>query len=57
MDLNSARPDQVSALPFHGMKDYPYGPDVSYPQTPAHRDYVERYNTRVVAAPVSRLIR
>ena len=30
------------------MTGYPYGPGESYPQTPAHREYLERYNTRIV---------
>ncbi|HEX7176294.1 MAG TPA: FG-GAP-like repeat-containing protein [Pyrinomonadaceae bacterium] len=55
MDLNSSSPDTVAPLPFHGMKNYPYGHEESYPATPAHRDYIERYNTRIVAAPVSRM--
>ena len=55
MDINSASPDVVAPLPFHGMKNYPYSAPERYPSTPAHRAYVERYNTRVVAAPVSRI--
>jgi hypothetical protein len=48
MDLNSASPDQSAPLPFHGMTSYPYRRPEAYPSTPAHRDYLERYNTRVV---------
>lgn len=48
MDINSASPDQVAPLPFKGMKDYPYSAPESYPATPAHLEYLERYNTRVV---------
>jgi hypothetical protein len=52
MDINSASPDQVSPLPFHGMTKYPYdGPEV-YPMTAARRAYIERYNTRVVTAEI-----
>jgi hypothetical protein len=52
MDINSASPDQVSPLPFHGMTKYPYdGPEV-YPLTDARRAYLERYNTRLVSAEV-----
>ncbi|HEV3468620.1 MAG TPA: FG-GAP-like repeat-containing protein [Pyrinomonadaceae bacterium] len=54
MDINSASPDQVAPLPFHGMREYPYSAPESYPATPAHRAYVERYNTRVVADMISR---
>jgi tetratricopeptide (TPR) repeat protein len=56
MDINSASPHELAPLPFHGMKQYPYAAPESYPQTPAHRAYVERYNTRVVAAPFKALV-
>jgi hypothetical protein len=49
MDINSASPDHVGPLPFHGMTAYPYGPGEQYPRTPAHRAYLDEYNTRVVA--------
>ena len=48
MDLSSASPDQVAPLPFRGMSEYPYAAPERYPDTLAHRAYVERYNTRVV---------
>jgi hypothetical protein len=48
MDINSASPDAVLPLPFHGMKSYPPGANESYPRTARHRDYLKRYNTRVV---------
>ena len=48
MNPRSASPDTVWPLPFRGMTKYPYGPDEHYPDTPAHRDYLARYNTRVV---------
>ena len=53
MDINSASPDRVDPLPFHAMRTYPYSRNESYPTTPAHRAYVERYNTRFVRAPLS----
>jgi len=56
MDINSASPDEVAPLPFHRMKEYPYRWPVTFPQTPAHLDYLERYNTRVVTAPIPKLI-
>jgi tetratricopeptide (TPR) repeat protein len=52
MDINSASPHEVAPLPFHGMKSYPYSRDESYPRTEAHLNYLERYNTRVVASPL-----
>src|ERR1044072_5231581 len=46
MDINSASPDGVAPLPFHGMKRYPYNAPESYPMTAARRAILERYNTR-----------
>jgi tetratricopeptide (TPR) repeat protein len=54
MDINSASPDQVMPLPFHGMSGYPYSAGERYPLTRARRNYIERYNTRVVRAPIPR---
>lgn len=48
MDINSARPETIGELPFHGMKSYPYSPGDRYPDTPQHRRYLEKYNTRIV---------
>jgi Flp pilus assembly protein TadD len=55
MDINSASPEQVAPLPFRRMREYPYKWPEAYPRTPAHLDYLERYNTRVVGAPLPRL--
>lgn len=55
MDINSASPDQVLPLPFHGMKSYPYSAPIAYPMTAERRAYMERYNTRVVGASVAPL--
>jgi len=52
MDINSASPDQVGPLPFHGMTRYPYTWPERYPLTPARRKYLETYNTRVVTSPL-----
>jgi tetratricopeptide (TPR) repeat protein len=48
MDINSASPDQLAPLPFHGMKQYPS----SRRSTDAYRAYVDRFNTRIVTRPV-----
>jgi tetratricopeptide (TPR) repeat protein len=56
MDINSASPHEVAPLPFHGMKRYPYAAPESYPADDAHMNYVERYNTRVVASPLPGLL-
>jgi len=47
MDINSASPEQVDPLPFHGMTSYPYSAS-QHPMTAARRAYIDRYNTRVV---------
>jgi tetratricopeptide (TPR) repeat protein len=45
-DLNTATGERTGPLPFHGMSEYPYGPDEAYPSTPEHRRYLERFHTR-----------
>jgi hypothetical protein len=55
MNLSSASPDELLPLPFHGMTRYPYVAPEAYPSTPAHRDYIERYNTRVVPRAIPSL--
>jgi cytochrome c-type biogenesis protein CcmH/NrfG len=52
MDINSASPDQVSPLPFHGMTKYPYSEPEMYPMTAARREYMDRYNTRLVTSEI-----
>jgi len=53
MDINSASPDQIGPPPFHGMSKYPYSWPEHYPLTPAHRRYLETYNTRIVTSSLS----
>jgi len=55
MDINSASPDQIGPLPFHGMSKYPYSWPERYPLTLQRQRYLETYNTRVVTSPVARL--
>jgi len=55
MDINSASPDQISPLPFHGMSRYPYEWPEQYPLTEKRRRYLEEYNTRVVTSPIPRI--
>jgi len=56
MDINSASPDQLAPLPFHGMSRYPYSWTEHYPLTEARRRYIEKYNTRIVRSPVPKLL-
>jgi hypothetical protein len=48
MDFHSAHSLSVEPLPFHGMSSYPYPKDEHYPQTSAHLEYLQEYNTRMV---------
>ncbi|MGY8822833.1 MAG: FG-GAP-like repeat-containing protein [Candidatus Latescibacterota bacterium] len=48
MDFHSAHSLTVAPLPFHGMSSYPYPASERYPQTEAHVEYLEEYNTRHV---------
>jgi hypothetical protein len=52
MDVNSATPYSLEPLPFHGMTRYPYSPPEAYPMTAEKREWMERYNTRLVGGPV-----
>jgi hypothetical protein len=52
MDINSASPDQVGPLPFHGMSGYPYRWPERYPLTEKRRSNMEKFNTRVVTSHV-----
>jgi hypothetical protein len=55
MDINSASPDQIGPLPFHGMSKYPYSWPERYPLTPERQRYLETYNTRIVTSQVERI--
>jgi hypothetical protein len=55
MDINSASPDQVGPLPFHGMSKYPYSWPERYPLTPERQRYLETYNTRILTSQVDRI--
>jgi hypothetical protein len=48
MDINSARPETIGELPYHGMKSYPCATGDAYPNDAAHQAYLRRYNTRTV---------
>ena len=52
MDINSASPDDIYPLPFHGMTKYPYGDTEVHPRADTRREYLERYNTRIVMSRV-----
>jgi hypothetical protein len=52
MDLNSSSPDQLEPLPFHGMPSYPYDVSLAPFASASHREYLERYNTRIVKRPI-----
>jgi tetratricopeptide (TPR) repeat protein len=51
MNPRSASPDTVAPLPFRAMTRYPYPAGEHYPRTRLHREYLERYNTRIVSRP------
>jgi tetratricopeptide (TPR) repeat protein len=47
-DLNTATGQTVGPLPFHGMAEYPYGPDERYPTDDTRQEFLRTYNTRIV---------
>ena len=55
MDINSASPDQLAPLPFHGMSRYPYRWPEHYPLDAKHFKYFEEYNTRIIMGQITRL--
>ena len=60
MDINSAAPDFVGPLPFHGMSAFPLPEGESYPLDQEHQQYLQQWNTRFVNEwypPVEREVR
>ena len=55
MDINSASPDQIGPLPFHGMSKYPYAWHEHYPLTRERQRYLESWNTRIVTSQLDRI--
>jgi hypothetical protein len=48
-DLNVITSQAVEPLPFQGMSGYPYRADEEFPETPRHREYLRKYQTRTQA--------
>ncbi len=48
-DLNTALGTAVEPLPFHGMTEYPYGPDERFPAGAPYQEYLRTYQTRIIA--------
>jgi tetratricopeptide (TPR) repeat protein len=49
-DRNTWEARQVEPLPFHAMSGYPFAPGEHFPDTPALREYRDRWLTRQVPA-------
>jgi tetratricopeptide (TPR) repeat protein len=45
-DLNTAKGQTVSPLPFHDMTSYPFGADETFPRNEEYVTYLRTYNTR-----------
>jgi hypothetical protein len=52
MDINSASPDVVLPLPYHGMKAYPYADADVPPAARRAAEQAEAWNTRLVVRPI-----
>jgi hypothetical protein len=45
-DLNTVHGQSIEPLPFRSMTKYPYAPDQSFPDTPKHREFLKRFQSR-----------
>jgi hypothetical protein len=52
MDINSASPDIVLPLPYHGMRAYPYAEADAPPAARRAAEQAESWNTRLVVRPI-----
>jgi len=50
-DLNTIQGQDSGPLPFRGMARYPYAPEQEFPNTPAHVEFLQHYQTRYQDEP------
>jgi parallel beta-helix repeat protein len=51
--INGFITNSINPMPFHGMSQYPYGANESYPTDSDHQAYIADWNTRDFTAPSS----